>query len=199
MQNELDRFESALRSNMPAYGVELDPETLAQLGTYYSLLTGWNDRLHLVAPCSPAEFATRHVLESLILLEHLPPEATIADVGSGAGLPIVPCLIVRPDLQATLIESSQKKTVFLREALAAVERKATIIARRFEDIETPPVEFVTCRALDRFIPKIPALIAWAPDDATLLLFGGKNLLIGERFLIPGSERRYLFVKRKKDG
>jgi 16S rRNA G527 N7-methylase RsmG len=102
-------------------------------------------------------------------------------------------------LQATLIESSQKKTVFLREALAAVERKATIIARRFEDIETPPVEFVTCRALDRFIPKIPALIAWAPDDATLLLFGGKNLLIGERFLIPGSERRYLFVKRKKDG
>jgi 16S rRNA (guanine527-N7)-methyltransferase len=197
MQNELDRFESALRSNMPAYGVELDPETLAQLGTYYSLLTGWNDRLHLVAPCSPAEFATRHVLESLILLEHLPPEATIADVGSGAGLPIVPCLIVRPDLQATLIESSQRKTVFLREALAAVERKATIIARRFEDIETPPVEFVTCRALDRFIPKIPALIAWAPDDATLLLFGGKNLLIGERFLIPGSERRYLFVKRKK--
>lgn len=181
---------------MSAYGVELSAETLAQLETYYSLLTRWNDRLHLVAPCSPEEFATRHVLESLILLEHLPPEATIADVGSGAGLPIIPCLIARPDLKATLIESSQKKTVFLREALSAVERTATIIARRFEEIEAPPVEFVTCRALDRFVPKIPILKAWAPDGATLLLFGGedlrKELEACEAFLIPRSERRYLF-------
>lgn len=195
MQNELDRFESALRSNMSAYGIDLDRETLARLGTYYSLLMRWNDRLHLVAPCSPEEFATRHVLESLILLEHLPPGATVADVGSGAGLPILPCLIVRPDLQATLIESSQKKTVFLREALSAVDRQATIITRRFEETEAPPVKFVTSRALDRFSPQIPVLKAWAPEGATLLLFGGEKLLDAERFLIPGSEKRYLYVKR----
>lgn len=195
MQNELGRFESALRSNMSAYGVDLDPETLSRLGTYYSLLTRWNDRLHLVAPCSPEEFATRHVLESLILLEHLPPEATIADVGSGAGLPILPCLIARPDLKATLIESSQKKTVFLREALSAVDRKAAIIARRFEEIEAPGVAFVSCRALDRFARQIPVLRAWAPKGATLLFFGGENLLSAERYLIPGSEKRYLFVER----
>ena len=40
-----------------------------------------------------------------------------SDIGSGGGLPIIPCLIARPDLEATLIESSQKKVVFLREAL----------------------------------------------------------------------------------
>src|SRR6185369_9395637 len=148
MQNELQRFEQTLLANMRAFGVELSPDAVARLGTYYSLLTRWNDRLHLVAPCSPEEFATRHVLESLILLEHLPHGAKIADIGSGAGLPIIPCLIVRDDLEATLIESSQKKAVFLREALASVDRKAAIIARRFEDIEAPPVQFVTCRALD---------------------------------------------------
>jgi 16S rRNA G527 N7-methylase RsmG len=112
-------------------------------------------------------------------------------------LPIVPCLIVRPDLEATLVESSQKKTVFLREVLAVVGRPAVIVARRFEEVGAPEVEFVSCRALDRFIPKIPLLKAWAPNGSTLLLFGGEELK--EKFpdadarLIPGSERRYLFV------
>lgn len=195
MQSELERFEKALLANMKSFGVELPPETLARLRAYYSLLTRWNERLHLVAPCSPDEFATRHVLESLVLLAHLPHGAKIADIGSGGGLPIIPCLIARADLDATLIESSQKKAVFLREALKEAGRKATVIARRFEDIEAPEVQFITSRALDQFIPKIPVLLDWAPDGATLLLFGGEKLLDAERYLIPGSEKRYLYVKR----
>lgn len=195
MQSELERFEKTLLANMDSFGVELSPETLARLGMYYSLLSRWNDRLHLVAPCSAEEFATRHVLESLVLLEHLPHGAKIADIGSGGGLPIIPCVIARPDLAATLIESSQKKAVFLREALKEVGRKATVIARRFEDIEAPDVQFVTSRALDQFIPKIPVLLSWAPDGCTLLLFGGEKLLDAERYLIPGSEKRYLLKRR----
>ena len=58
---------------MGSYDLDLPEETLAQLGDYYSLLTRWNERLHLVAPCAPEEFATRHVLESLLLLTYLPP------------------------------------------------------------------------------------------------------------------------------
>ena len=196
MQDELKRFEETLLSNMHAFEVELTPDNLERLQTYYSLLTRWNDRLHLVAPCSPEEFATRHVLESLMLLKHLPHGAKIADIGSGAGLPIVPCLIVRPDLEVTLIESSRKKAVFLREAIGAVGRIATIIARRFEEIEAPEIEFVTSRALDQFIRQIPVLLAWVPKGSTLLLFGGEELLPdAERFLIPGSEKRYLFLRR----
>jgi 16S rRNA (guanine527-N7)-methyltransferase len=197
MQDELQRFEQTLLSNMHAFGVALTADDLERLRTYYSLLTRWNDRLHLVAPCSPEEFATRHVLESLVLLKHLPHGAKIADIGSGAGLPIVPCLIVRPDLEATLIEASQKKAVFLREAIGAVGRSATVVARRFEDVQAPDIEFVTSRALDQFIRQIPSLLAWAPDGATLLLFGGEKLpLEAERFLIPRSERRYVFLKKK---
>ncbi|HEV2835206.1 MAG TPA: RsmG family class I SAM-dependent methyltransferase [Pyrinomonadaceae bacterium] len=196
MQSELQQFVDALLANARAFDVVFSSEMTEKLGNYYSLLSRWNDRLHLVAPCSPEEFATRHVLESLILLKHLPPGATIADVGSGAGLPIIPCLIARPDVDATLIESSQRKAVFLREALNAVGRSAQIIARRFEEVEAPAVSFVSCRALDQFIRKIPDLIAWAPDGSTLLLFGGEKLLSAERFLIPGSEKRYLFVVRK---
>ena len=178
---------------MASYDLDLPDETLAQLCEYYSLLTRWNDRLHLVAPCAPEEFATRHALESLLLLKHLPQHAKIADIGSGGGLPIIPCLIVRPDLEATLIESSQKKAVFLREALNALGRRATIVARRFEEIEAPQVSFVSCRALDQFREKVSALIEWAPKGATLLLFAGDGLPLKHRFLIPNSEKRFLYV------
>ena len=202
--NELLRFEQSLRSNMGSYDLDLPEETLAQLGEYYSLLTRWNDRLHLVAPCAPDEFATRHVLESLLLLKYLPQHAKIADVGSGAGLPIIPCLAARADLEATLIESSQKKAVFLREALTQLGRRSTVIAQPFEQVEPPPASFVTCRALDQFMKKLSALIDWAPAGSTLLLFGGEALreqlkianLTFREFLIPQSEKRFLFVVKR---
>ena len=180
------------------FELEIAPAAESGLSTYYSLLTRWNARLHLVAPCSPEEFATRHVLESLMLLKHLPQDAKIADIGSGAGLPIIPCLIARPDLHATLIESSQKKSVFLREALNTLARSATIIAKPFEEVPTPDVSFVSCRALDQFVEKLPEIVEWAPGGSSLLLFGGETLrqkLSKEtlEFKIPLSERRFLFV------
>ena len=195
----MNSFEQALVANMGSFSLDLPAETVTRLGEYYSLLTRWNDRLHLVAPCSPEEFAVRHVLESLLLLKHLPVNARVADIGSGGGLPIIPCLIARPDLRATLIESSQKKSVFLREATRPFQ--ATIIAHPFEQVEPPPVDFVTCRALDQFMQKLPALIDWAPEGSTLLLFGGETLreelrkanLNFEALLVPQSEKRYLFL------
>src|SRR6185295_10160586 len=190
-------FKLALQSNQAAFGVELSEETLAQLEEYYSLLTRWNERLHLVAPCAPEEFAVRHVLESLLLLRHLPSQARVADIGSGGGLPIIPCLIARPDVQATLIESSQKKAVFLREAANQLHLNATIVPRSFEDVPAPTVSFITCRALDQFMRKLPALINWAPQGSRLLLFGGETLgeqltkanVNFEQLLIPRSEKR----------
>lgn len=192
-------FEEALKSNQSTFQVELSPEDLSGLSAYYSLLTRWNPRLHLVAPCSPEEFATRHVLESLMLLKHLPPDATIADIGSGAGLPIIPCLIVRPDLRATAIESSPKKSVFLREAAKQLNIHLTVIAKPFEDVQSPSVSFVSCRALDQFMEKVPAIINWAPRGSSLLLFGGETLrqklneTQNKEFRIPLSEKRFLFV------
>src|SRR5215210_9183340 len=95
-------FDKALAGRAHAFGVSLGEEARARLGDYFGLVAAWNPRLHLVAPCAPAEFAARHVLESLAALPHIPEGATLLDVGSGAGLPAVPCLVTRPDLKAVL-------------------------------------------------------------------------------------------------
>jgi len=200
--DRIELFTRTIQARMNEYGVNLLPDATEQLSEYYALLGRWNERLHLVAPCSAEEFATRHVLESLILLRFLPENAVIADIGSGAGLPIIPCLIARPDIEATLIESSQKKSVFLRESLnrLGIATRGTIVAKPFQETARPVVDSVTCRALDEFLSRISELLKWTPEKATLLLFGGQTLQrklneLGTHyteFLIPNSEKRFLF-------
>ena len=157
----MNSFEQCLVANMGSFDLDLPAETVSRLGEYYSLLTRWNDRLHLVAPCTPEEFAVRHILESLMLLKHLPTNARVADIGSGGGLPIIPCLIARPDLHATLIESSQKKSVFLREATRQFQ--ATIIARPFEQVDPPPVDLAPEIVLPDVVPDLPHRFAAGQD------------------------------------
>ncbi len=197
-----EKLSRAISAKMGGYGIELSQKTIEELRNYYALLTRWNERLHLVAPCGPDEFASRHILESLVLMRFLAAGARVVDVGSGAGLPIIPCLIARIYITATLIESSQKKSVFLREAMnqLGIAARAKIVARPFEETQVPHANFVTCRALDDFMNKVPELLKWAPVMSTLLLFGGETLrqelesaqVRYTEFLIPNSEKRFLF-------
>lgn len=199
-------FISAIRSNQVAFGLELPDERLERLADYYELVQQHNPILHLVAPCSADEFAVRHVLESLTLLEFLPEKARFADVGAGAGLPSIPCLIALDDLRAALIESKEKKVGFLQKVLANCQllERADIINRQFAEIQKPDVSYVTCRALDRFTQNLPRLLKWS-GDCTLLFFGGPSLREaltknGVRFvekLMPMSEQRFLFISRRR--
>ena len=199
-------FDKALADGSAAFGVALDEEARARLCDYFEAVARWNARLHLVAPCAPAEFATRHVLESLFALPHVARGASLVDVGSGAGLPAVPCLVARPDVSATLVESSQKKAVFLREALRdlGLSGRARVLAERFEKVAPPSADAITCRALERFREVLPALVEWSSGVPLLLLFGGESLrerletlpISFEQKLVPTSERRFLFVVRR---
>ncbi|HEX8922993.1 MAG TPA: 16S rRNA (guanine(527)-N(7))-methyltransferase RsmG [Pyrinomonadaceae bacterium] len=204
--SQIEEFSRAIKEHAPLYEVQLTAGDIVLLGEYYEQVMAWNKRLHLVAPCPPEEFATRHVLESLLALAYLPEAAHVLDVGSGAGLPIIPCLIARSTLRATLIESSLKKTVFLREALrrAGAQERAQVVAARFEKTHAPEADSVTCRALDRFTELLPKLLEWSPQKSTLLLFGGESLreqleraaLVYQAIRIPESERRFLFITKR---
>ena len=199
-------FDKALAERAGGFGLELSGDARARLGDYFELVAAWNPRLHLVAPCAPAEFAARHVLESLAALPFINQGATLLDVGSGAGLPAVPCLAVRDDLKAVLVEASQKKAVFLREALSrlGLSDRARVVAERFEKVEPPAADCLTCRAIERFTEILPALLSWSEEVPTLLLFGGESLSERlehegrsfETVRVPESERRFLFVLRR---
>jgi 16S rRNA (guanine527-N7)-methyltransferase len=203
-----ESFIVALKNNENDFGVDLSDAKCQALATYYERVTAWNKLLHLVAPCPPEEFAVRHVLESLTLLEYLPPNARLADIGTGAGLPSIPCLIVREDLHGTLIESVAKKTIFLREIISKLnlQPRTVVFNLRVKHVPPPEIGFVTCRALDKFVEQLPDIVSWAKDAENVLLFGGDNLrdelnkrnLKFDEKLIPKSERRFIFAVEIKN-
>ena len=196
---------TAIKAHQDAFGLELSEGVLAGLERFHAIVQENNPMLHLVGPSSAEEFAVRHVLESLTMLEFLPEGASFADVGSGAGLPAIPCLIARDDLRCFLIESKEKKAGFLRTAIAEceIEGRAEVIAKQFSETPRPDVSSVSCRALDRFTQHLPKLVKWS-GDCTLLFSGGPalrdemrrlGLSIRQEKLMPMSEKRYLFVAR----
>src|ERR1035441_7985957 len=94
------------------------------------MLLRWNQKLNLTSIRNREEAIQRHYGESLFLGMRLPPGAwKIADIGSGAGFPGFPVAVLRPDCQVTLIESHQRKAVFLRES-SRKQPNIRVLARR---------------------------------------------------------------------
>jgi 16S rRNA (guanine527-N7)-methyltransferase len=112
--------EDALARGVDALALELPAETRARLLAYLALVRKWNRVYNLTAIRDPVAMVTHHLLDSLAVIPHLSEERTalisIADVGSGAGLPGIPLALARPDWRVTLNDRSSKKAAFLRQA-----------------------------------------------------------------------------------
>lgn len=113
----------------------LSPGEIARLEAHYQLLTRWNAKLNLTRIESLEDAVRLHYCESLFLAAALPPgPLRIADIGSGAGFPGLPIAVARPECSLTLVESHQRKAVFLREASRELTN-VRVFAGRAEDLE----------------------------------------------------------------
>jgi 16S rRNA (guanine527-N7)-methyltransferase len=113
----------ALEQGLRELALEITAPQRGQLLDYVALLGKWNRTYNLTAVREPLAMVSHHLLDSLAVLPHLPvpgEPATIADVGSGAGLPGIPLAVARPQWRITLVEASQKKVAFLRQACIAL-------------------------------------------------------------------------------
>jgi len=124
----------ALAAGVAALGLGLEDAIQARLLAYLTLLGKWNRTHNLTSVRDPLAMVGQHLLDSLAVLPHLPQRARLRliDVGSGGGLPGIPLAIARPGWQASLLDSSGKKSAFLRQAAA--------------ELRLANVEIVTARA-----------------------------------------------------
>jgi 16S rRNA (guanine527-N7)-methyltransferase len=122
-------------------------ETLGRLQAYVDLLVAWNQRLNLVGRGTIDDLWRRHMLDSAQLHALLPVSAkTLVDLGSGAGFPgLVLAIMGGPHVH--LVESDQRKAVFLREAVRVAGAAATVHAARIEAVPALAADVVTARAL----------------------------------------------------
>jgi 16S rRNA (guanine527-N7)-methyltransferase len=133
-------------------GRDVSRETAGRLAEYAELLRAWNPKINLVSKQTLADLETRHFADSAQLLALAPPQAaTWADLGSGGGFPGLVIAILaaeaRPALRITLVESDQRKAVFLRTVAQRTGIPTTVLADRIESIPPLGTDVLSARAL----------------------------------------------------
>lgn len=166
-------------------GLTLSAAQLAQLDRYLDLLIEWNQKINLTRIVDRADAEVKHVGDAMTVLKYLPrvevsPRAearspvSLADVGTGGGVPGVPIAICRPDIRVTLIDSTKKKLDVIAKIVDAMELKnvTTLHAR----IETVKLKFdvITARA----VADLDTLLQWThplmkPNSRLLAMKGPK--------------------------
>lgn len=139
---------SQLADGVAQLGLSFSPRTHQRLLDYLALLDKWNQAYNLTAVRDPSEMVSQHLLDCLAVVPQVS-AVTILDVGSGAGLPGIPLALALPHAQVTLLDSSQKKAAFLRQAVIELGLgNATVECMRVERWSAPqPFGLVISRAL----------------------------------------------------
>lgn len=128
-------IKNLLQNYIKDYKITLTENQYEQFQKYFELLAEWNEKMNLTAITDESGVALKHFADSLSLLNFvdIPQNSSIADVGTGAGFPGVVLKIARPDIKLTLIDSLNKRLVFLGEVCAQLGIEAELIHSRAED------------------------------------------------------------------
>ena len=174
--------------------IDLSPSQIELLEKHFLLLQHWNQTLNLTSLKTPEEIIERHYAESLFLGAHLPCGVLrIVDIGSGAGFPGIPVAVLRPDCSVTLVESHQRKSVFLREAGRNLQNVA-VCADRIEDVKDT-FDWAISRAV-KFEDIQKATLKMSPRIA---LLGGRTVpksrcfTWNEPIRLPWGQQRFLWI------
>jgi 16S rRNA (guanine527-N7)-methyltransferase len=164
---------------------DLSPAVTARLDCFVDLLLAWQQRINLIAPSTVPSLWSRHVADSLQLLDLVEAPArrrVFVDVGSGGGFPgmVIACAVADVEgSEVHLVESNLKKAAFLREATRQTRAPALVHAARIEQVaatlDAMPVDYVTARAVAP-LPDLLGLIApLVKRGAKALLLKGQDL------------------------
>ena len=183
---------------------------------YLALLQRWNQTYNLTAIRDPHEMLVKHVLDSLAMHAHVAGIESLADLGTGAGLPGIPLAIALQHLQVTLVESNGKKARFLREAARQLQLGNVKVAEsRIEAFDAPgQFDAITARALASLplilelgghlltpAGRLLAMKGVLPADEIAALPAGWHMLAAHPLQVPGlgAERHLVEVGRTQTG
>jgi 16S rRNA (guanine527-N7)-methyltransferase len=207
------QFPDDLRTDLGAglAALSLDPALAMPLLAYLALLDRWNRTYNLTAIRDPREMVGKHLLDSLAMHPYLA-AGSLADLGTGAGLPGIPLALAKPALQVTLVESNGKKARFLREAVRTLGlANARVAESRAEALNEPGAyDAITARALAT-LPliielgghllkpggRLLAMKGAVPDDEIASLPAGWRVEHVRPLTVPGlaAERHLVVVGR----
>ena len=129
----------------------------------------------MIGPREADRLWDRHILNSVAVASLVAREATVVDVGSGAGLPGIPLAVLRPDLRVTLLEPLLRRVNFLNEAVEALglADRVTVVRGRAEE-HRQRYEVVLARAVAPLVKLVPWCAPLRSPTGTILALKGRS-------------------------
>lgn len=152
-------------------------ENKQQFDVYYQELVSYNEKVNLTAITEQEEVFTKHFLDSILAVEEIKPNASVVDVGTGAGFPSLPIKIVRPDIQLTMVDSLNKRINFLQELTEKLKIDTQNIHSRAEDFAVKNREkfdVAVARAVARLNTLLEYLLPLVKVGGIVLAYKGNN-------------------------
>ena len=199
--------------------IAISAEQLSQLEEYAALLKEWNEKMNLTAITDDEGIAVKHFIDSISLLKFRELNGRVIDIGTGAGFPGIPLKIMRPEIDLTLLDSLNKRLIFLDEVCRKLGLNAELIHGRAEEYSLKEgyrekYDFAVSRA----VANLPALCEYCipyvkkggefismkgPDgkaeliasENAIRLLGGESGEIKE-FVLPDESSRIVIGIRK---
>lgn len=109
-------FAKTVQKHIGKTGVDMDEQMLEQLTDYYEMVVRSNANVNLTAITEAADFAIKHIIDSLMLSPFIEntPRKVLMDVGTGAGMPAIPLAITHPAHKLAVIEAQNKRYEFVK-------------------------------------------------------------------------------------
>lgn len=212
----MERIEFII-SEFQKFNIELSQDKADKLLKLYEFLVEYNQNVNLTAITDFEEVVVKHFVDSVLPFSmiDIKENSGFIDVGTGAGFPSIPLMIVRPDLKGTLLEALNKRCVFLEKACELTEVDAKVIHGRAEDYakeKREAFDFATARAVaampvlcEYCIPYVKTggrfiALKSINEDETLCekavkVLGGKIAEIKDYTITNGDNRRLFIIDK----
>lgn len=159
-------------------GLEIEPEMVEKFEAYADLLIKWASKINLTSITGPENIAVSHFIDSLTVLRHIEPGASVLDIGAGAGFPGIPVKICRPSISLTLTDSREKRVFFMREVIRELDLENARAVKARAGKENRKIGGGFDVALARAVAKTPEVARVAlplvKEGGIVLIMKGKN-------------------------
>ncbi|NLC88357.1 MAG: 16S rRNA (guanine(527)-N(7))-methyltransferase RsmG [Clostridiaceae bacterium] len=219
---ELNIFSEQLKNKANQINIKLEDEQIKQFYKYMNLLLEWNEKVNLTAIVDPEEVILKHFIDSITIKKQINEKEKVIDVGTGAGFPGIPLSIIDDNINITLLDSLNKRVIFLEEAIKELELKnIKAIHGRVEEFaknknEREIYDIATSRAVAPLNILLEYLLPLVKIGGKCICMKGSNIeeikdaknaldILGgkiesiEEIILPGSDikRNIIIVKKVK--